>query len=83
MAFPVNTNSNIRKHYMKPATQQTRLYYIRNLQSRTPSTCPFCAHTLTTEDTQVYCPQCGLVCQDTTEYVAGIKHCLPYGLRLG
>ena len=83
MAFPVNTNSNIRKHYMKPATQQTRLYYIRNRQSRTPSTCPFCAHTLTTEDTQVYCPQCGLVCQDTTEYVAGIRHCLPYGLRLG
>lgn len=61
---------------------QKRLYYIKGIQAHTPNTCPFCAHELTVDDEQVYCPQCGLVCQDSTQYVAGTRICLPYGLKI-
>ena len=71
-------NNIVRGHNMPQ-----RLYYIKGMQSHTPTTCPFCAKTLVEDETgQVYCPQCGLVCQDSTAYISGIRHCLPYGLKL-
>lgn len=66
---------------MTPA-QNTRIHYLKSIQAHTPKTCPFCAHTLTNDNQQTYCPQCGLVCQDSTQYVAGEKICLPYGLKI-
>ena len=82
MAFPVNTNSNIRASIKMTPAQNTRIHYLKSIQAHTPKTCPFCAHTLTNDNQQIYCPQCGLVCQDSTQYVAGEKICLPYGLKI-
>lgn len=78
-SVPTKSHSIVRENKM----YSHRLYYIKGIQSYTPTTCPFCAKQLTEDNTgQVYCPQCGLVCQDSTEYSAGVKHCLPYGLKL-
>lgn len=60
-----------------------RLLYIKSIQSHTPNYCPECGEPLTVDDEQVYCPKCGLVCLDSTEYTAGLKYNLPYGLKLG
>jgi len=60
-----------------------RLLEIQKMQSHIPNTCPECGEPLTVDDEQVYCNNCGLVCLDSTEYTAGLKYTLPYGLKLG
>ena len=89
MVVRVISNILIRKDksmpdpWLEPKRKQRLLYIIR-LQAHTPSSCPECGHELTyTEDTEIYCNHCGLVCADSIEYVAGIKINYPFGLRLG
>ena len=85
------SNSLVRKdtmpdRWLEPQAykKQHRLLYIIRLQSHTPRTCPECRHDLVfTEDCEVYCPKCGLVCADSIPYVGGEKITYPYGLRLG
>lgn len=60
-----------------------RLCEIQKMQSHIPPYCPECGEPLTVDDEQVYCNHCGLVCMDSTEYTAGLKYHLPYGLKLG
>ena len=60
-----------------------RLVFIKSIQSHIPHKCPECHTILEVDDEQIYCPKCGLVTQDSTEFVSGIKYHLPHGLRLG
>lgn len=60
-----------------------RMIYIKGIQSHIPSECPECSHDLVIDDEQIFCPHCGLVTQDSSEFVSGMKYHLPHGLRLG
>jgi uncharacterized Zn finger protein (UPF0148 family) len=73
----------VSKDNMPDKWTNVRLLYIKKLQAHTPTHCPECDCELTIDDEQIYCPECGLVTQDSTEYVASIKYHLPHGLRLG
>ena len=64
------------------AKWEMRLNYIRKMQSHVPSTCPECESELTTDDSEIYCENCGLVVAASMEYVAGQKVILPYGIVL-
>lgn len=67
-------------------TEDRRLIYIQGLRSHVPHKCPECGTELTVDHEQteqIYCPECGLVTQDSTAYVAGFHIVYPHGLRLG
>ena len=59
-----------------------RLNYIKSIQSHIRNYCPECHHKLIVDDEQIYCPLCGLITQDSTCYIAGVKYYLPHGLKL-
>lgn len=59
-----------------------RLHYIKSIQSHIPTKCPHCNTILEVDEEQVYCPQCGLVTQDSYNYQAGQRFTLPHGLKL-
>lgn len=63
--------------------KEMRLLYIKKMQSHIPPYCPECHTLLIIDEEQIYCPECGLVTQDSTMFQAGIKFHLPHGLRLG
>lgn len=63
--------------------QYFRLQYILSIKSHIPNRCPKCKTILEVDDEQIYCPNCGLITQNSTEYAAGIHTKLPHGLRLG
>ena len=60
-----------------------RLQYILSIKSHIPVRCPRCKTILEIDDEQIYCPHCGLITQNSTNYSAGMKTKLPHGLRLG
>lgn len=74
-SLPTNSHSIVRMN-------NPRLNYIKKLQAKTPHECPECNNELTVDDEQIYCPKCGLVTQDSYNYIAGIKYTLPHGLKL-
>ena len=74
-SLPTNSHSIVRM-------KNPRLTYIKKLQAKTPTECPHCHGDLTVDDEQIYCPTCGLVTQDSYNYVAGIQFHLPHGLKL-
>lgn len=63
--------------------QYLRLLYIKSIKSHIPINCPRCQTLLEVDNEQIYCPKCGLITQNSTEYTAGTKTKLPHGLRLG
>ncbi len=73
----------VSKDKMSDRWLHPRMYYIMGLQSHIPNTCPECSHELKIDDEQIFCPKCGLVTQDSSEFIAGMKYHLPHGLRLG
>lgn len=75
-SVPTNSHSIIRM-------KNPRLFYIIKLQAKTPTQCPECNTELTVDDEQIYCSKCGLITQDSYNYIAGVKYNLPHGLRLG
>ena len=70
------------KSYNIVRMKNPRLHYILKLQAKTPTKCPECNTELIVDDEQIYCPQCGLVTQDSYNYAAGLKYHLPHGLKL-
>lgn len=74
-SLPTNSHNIVRM-------KNPRLTYIKKLQAKTPTICPHCERDLIVDDEQIYCPNCGLVTQDSYNYTAGIKIWLPHGLKL-
>lgn len=70
--------------WLEPEKYKTklRLHYIKSIQSHIPTKCPHCNTILEVDEEQVYCPQCGLVTQDSYNYQAGQRFTLPHGLKL-
>ena len=62
--------------------QEKRILYIKKFSKSIPYVCPECNHELTNDNEQLYCTHCGLVCMDSSYYTAGIKHNLPFGLKI-
>lgn len=88
-----NSYNNIRGHNDMPKKKdwlmtseewqrQTRLDFIRSIQSHIPKRCPHCNSILIVDEEQIYCPHCGLVTQDSYPYQAGQHFKLPHGLKL-
>ena len=61
-----------------------RLFYIKSLQSKEPLTlCPECGFDIVEDEWgEEYCPKCGTVTRSHSQYSAGFKHDLPYGLKI-
>jgi len=77
------TNSIIEDAMPRDYRKEQRIHYILRLHSHIPDTCPDCGEHLTVDDETIYCPNCGLVTQTSSNYTAGFKYHLPHGLRLG
>lgn len=61
-----------------------RAVYLKQLQSKEPlHRCPKCGDTITCDEWgEEYCPRCGVITRNNYPYTAGVKHDLPYGLKL-
>ena len=83
-SVPTNSHSIIRGHKSVSSMRNynPRLYYIKSIQAHVPNTCPECNNELIVDEEQIYCPNCGLITQDSYDYQAGIKYHLPHGLKL-
>lgn len=64
------------------AKKEMRLNYIKKMQSQIPNTCPECENSLITDESEIYCEKCGVIVAASTEYVAGVRIDLPYGIVL-
>ena len=87
---PVMTNSIIEdmkdKEWLKTTAEKEaeyRLAFLKSFIKGLPHYCPECRNPLETDDEQIYCPNCGLICMDSTKYTAGMKYEPPHGLKLG
>lgn len=69
------------KKWMNP-----RKYFINSfLNHESLKYCPECKGEIeysTEDEDEAYCTQCGLITSASTQYVAGTKIDLPYGIRL-
>ena len=50
-------------------TYNPRISFLKSITKPFPTLCPECEHEIVHDNEQIYCPECGLVCYDTIEYV--------------
>ena len=87
---PVMTNSiveDMNEWWLKTLEEKQAVLRLKYLQSFVRSCshyCPECGGELESseDEDESYCTSCGLVTSASTQYVAGQKIDLPYGLRL-
>ena len=87
---PTNSHYNMKKNKLEKMKKEKwlnpRKYYINSfLNHESLRYCPECGAEVeysSEDEDEAYCTHCGLVTSASTQYVAGRKIDLPYGIRL-